>query len=155
MKPIFGFTRYLIILGVVGSLLLSMVLFVAALIEAIAIAVHFAQGFSSAEVQANVSVSVIKLADDILIAAAMYITSAGLYELFIGKANLPEWLRISTLDDLKDRLIGVSVAVLVVNMVEQVATWDGQTNLLNYGLPLAAVIFAVAAYKFVTKIAHK
>ncbi len=149
MKSIFGFTRFIVILGVIGSLILSVLLFAASLFEAIQTVIHVVGVFGNEEALREATIGVIRLADDMLIAAAMYIIAAGLYELFIGKANLPEWLTVSTLDDLKDRLIGVSVAVLVVNVVEEVATSANANDVLLTGIAVAVVILAVSAYKFV------
>ncbi len=150
MKSVFGFTRFVVILGVIGSLILSVVLFVSTLIEAVRTALHVASSFGNEEALREATIGTIRLADEMLIGAAMYITAAGLYELFIGKSNLPEWLIVNTLDDLKDRLIGVSVAVLVVSVVEQVATGTNANDVLLIGLGVGAVILAVSAYKFVS-----
>jgi uncharacterized membrane protein YqhA len=149
MNSVFGFTRFIVILGVIGSLILSALLFAASLFEAIRTVIHVVGAFGNEEALREATIGIIQLADDMLIAAAMYIIAAGLYELFIGKANLPAWLTVHTLDDLKDKLIGVSVAVLVVNVVEDVATAVSANDTLLTGLGVAVVILAVSAYKWV------
>lgn len=45
------------------------------------------------------------------------------------KIQLPDWLEIHTLDDLKDKLIGVIVVVLAVLFLGQIVAWDGQRDL--------------------------
>ncbi|HEX9996104.1 MAG TPA: YqhA family protein, partial [Abditibacterium sp.] len=76
-----------------------------------------------------------------------YITSIGLYELFIDDSiEVPAWLEIHTLDDLKVKLLGVVVTVLGVLFLGQIVTWDGQRELLGYGVSIAAVIGAITFY---------
>jgi uncharacterized membrane protein YqhA len=150
MNKVFGFTRFLVILGVISSLILSAVIFIAGLIEAFQIVFELATSVGRAGMLKEAAVSAIQLVDHILIAAAMYIIAAGLYELFIGKADLPPWLVIERLEDLKDRLLGVSAAVLVVSFVAEVTTWDGERNLLVIGLPVAAVVIAIGVFTYLT-----
>jgi len=73
----------------------------------------------------------------------------GLYELFIGKLRLPAWLIVTSLDDLKAKLISVVVVVLGVTFLGQVADWDGKTNLLPFGVAIGAVILALTAFSLV------
>jgi transketolase N-terminal domain/subunit len=53
-----------------------------------------------------------------------------------------------SLDDLKDKLVGVIVVALAVSFLAQIAIWDGKTNLLSYGLSIALVILALGAFSF-------
>lgn len=82
----------------------------------------------------------IELADLFLLSTALYIIAVGLYELFIQELNLPDWLIITDLDMLKEKLIGVIVVVLSVFFLGQVVAWDGQRDLLNYGGAIALII---------------
>jgi uncharacterized membrane protein YqhA len=150
MNRIFGLTRFLVILGVLSSLILAAVIFVASLIEALEIVAHLAASFGQEAALKRAAVNAIQLIDHILIGAALYIIAAGLYELFIGKTTLPDWLIFQTFDDLKTRLLGVSVAVIVVSFVAEVATWDGESNLMVIGLPVAAVVIAVGVFTYLS-----
>ncbi|NJN65571.1 MAG: YqhA family protein [Chloroflexaceae bacterium] len=82
----------------------------------------------------------IELADLFLISTVLYVIAVGLYELFIRELNLPNWLVITNLDMLKDKLIGVIVVVLSVFFLGQVVSWDGQRDLLGYGGAIALII---------------
>lgn len=149
MANVFGFTRFLAALGVACSLLLAGVLFLASLLEAIGIAAELALAVLSHEVSVkDVAVHAIQVTDIILIAAALYIIAAGLYELFIGRTDLPAWLAIRSLDDLKDRLLAVSAAILVVSFVEMVAVSEPGRDLLRPGLAIAAVVVATGIFSF-------
>jgi uncharacterized membrane protein YqhA len=151
MNRVFGLTRFLVVLGVLSSLILSAVIFIAGLIEALEIVLELVTSMGHEAALKDAAVSAIQLTDHILIAAALYIIAAGLYELFIARAhNLPSWLIIQTFEDLKYRLLGVSVAVMVVSFVAEVATWEGERNLMIIGLPVAAVVIAIGVFTYLS-----
>jgi uncharacterized membrane protein YqhA len=57
---------------------------------------------------------------------------------------LPEWLVVSDLDELEDKLARVVVVVLGVAFLGQAVTWDGQRDLLGFGVATALVVAALA-----------
>lgn len=146
MGKILSSTRYIVLLGVIASLVLSATLFLAGLVRTGLIVFDAVLKINSSKIAKDMAIASIELADLFLIATAMYIVGIGLYELFIGSVDLPDWLLISSLDDLKEKLINVVVVVLAVSFLAQIATWDGQTNLLPYGVAIALVIAALTAF---------
>ena len=89
----------------------------------------------------------IELVDLFLLATVLYVIAIGLYELFVDdQLPLPKWLEIHTLDDLKDKLIGVVVVVMAVLFLGQLISWDGQRDLLGVGGGIALVIAALAYF---------
>lgn len=86
----------------------------------------------------------IELTDLFLLATVLYVIAVGLFELFVDdRLDLPAWLEIRDLNDLKEKLIGVIVVVLGVVFLGQVVTWDGQRDLLGYGAGISLVIAAL------------
>ena len=82
--------------------------------------------------------------DLFLLGTVLYIVAVGLYELFVDPGlPMPPWLRIATLDDLKERLLGVVVVLLAVTFLGSAVTWDGSANILALGLAVGAVVGAV------------
>jgi uncharacterized membrane protein YqhA len=76
-----------------------------------------------------------------------YIIALGLYELFVDdRVELPQWLIIRNIDDLKNKLAGVVVVVMAVLFPGQVVSWDGQRDLLGYGVAIAFVIAALTYF---------
>ncbi len=130
----------------IASLVLSATLFLAGLVRTGLIVFDAVLKINSSKIAKDMAIASIELADLFLMATAMYIVGIGLYELFIGSVDLPDWLLISSLDDLKEKLINVVVVVLAVSFLAQIATWDGQTNLLPYGVAIALVIAALTAF---------
>jgi uncharacterized membrane protein YqhA len=89
----------------------------------------------------------IELTDLFLLATVMYVIAIGLFELFVDdRLDLPEWLEIHNLDDLKQKLIGVLIVVMGVVFLGQVVTWDGERNLLTLGGGIALVIAALTYF---------
>ncbi len=152
MRTILSLSRYVAVLGVISSLLLSMMLFILATIQAgLTISEIMTVILSDEKSAKSFAISGIILADMFLIAAGLYIVATGLYELFIGDLDLPSGLVVKSLDDLKDRIISIVVVVLIVTFLAEATSWDGTTNLLPYGIGVSAVILAMAAFSFMIK----
>jgi uncharacterized membrane protein YqhA len=66
----------------------------------------------------DIIVSLLKLIDAFLVAMVFYILAASLYELFVGKVELPSKLVAKSLTELKSKLSSVIVLVLAVHAVE-------------------------------------
>ncbi len=148
MRRVFGWTRFLVLLGVAGSFLMAATLFAASLAQSARIAVEIVTHLGDTRAVSLLIVESIRHADDFLIATALYLVSTGLYTLFIGPVDLPAALQVASLDDLKQRLIGVVVAVLAVTFLGEIADWDGQRNVLFLGASIAAVIVALGLYNW-------
>lgn len=141
-------TRFLPLLGIVGSLLLAAALFVVGLWRAVVLAFGIIEAVTDDSTAKVFAVATIEDIDFFLIATALYITGVGLYELFVGATpNLPSWLIIESLDDLKDKLLGAVVVVLAVTFLATATKWKGDGGeLLQYALAVSAVILAITIY---------
>ena len=153
MKRVLGFTRYVVLLGVVGSLIASAFLFLTAVLKVAASVVQLGTYLTEPSGLKRLSIEVIQLADYFLIATALYIVSVGLYELFIGPVELPShlrWLKTDTLDELKDRVTGVVVTVLAVTFLAVAAERTGD-DMLRFGLAVAGVIGALGLFGWLAR----
>jgi uncharacterized membrane protein YqhA len=87
----------------------------------------------------------VTIIDLFLLGTVLYIIAVGLYELFVDPGlPMPAWLRITTLDDLKERLLGVVVVLLAVTFLGSAVTWDGSVNILALGLAVGTVLGVVS-----------
>ncbi|HEX9998359.1 MAG TPA: YqhA family protein [Abditibacterium sp.] len=137
-------SRFLIIFAVFGCLLLATLLFLYGAFHSVGLVFEVLENQIGGK---KLVIGAIELVDYFLLATVFYITSIGLYELFIDDSiEVPAWLEIHTLDDLKVKLLGVVVTVLGVLFLGQIVTWDGQRELLGYGVSIAAVIGAITFY---------
>jgi uncharacterized membrane protein YqhA len=81
------------------------------------------------------------------------VVSLGLYQLYFRQdLELPKWLKIDDLDDLKSKLVGVSITVMAVFFLGKVITWTGGIDILYLGGG-AALVIAALTY-FLSKIDH-
>jgi uncharacterized membrane protein YqhA len=139
----------LILLAVICSFLASIVVFIyGALQTGNAIFGVILAGSVSSDGAKKLVVALIEAIDLFLLGTVFYITSLGLYELFIDDhIRVPEWLEIHTIDDLKLKLISVIIVLLSVLFLGQVMTWKlDSNNLLQFGASIALVIASLAYF---------
>jgi uncharacterized membrane protein YqhA len=148
MGRVLSATRYVVLLGVIACALGALLCFIGALAQLALVATHALSGLDTTSEIKALTVSEIFLADVCLIATALFLVAVGLYELFISKIDFPVGVTVASLDDLKDKLLGVIVVALAVTFLAQITTWDGKTDLLSYGISIALVILALGAFSF-------
>jgi len=150
MNTIASSSRWLFLLTVIGSALISAALFVYGF--GFTILLLF-ESFSSVEFSLESMKSLmagsIQIIDLFLVATVFYIVALGFYELFIAKAPLPGWLKICDLDDLKVKLLGLVVIAFSVVLLGAALTWDGTSDILALGLATSAGIIAIGFYLWV------
>lgn len=134
-------SRYLIFIAVLGTLIGATTLLFYGAAETVGLIRQlFDPAGDSLKAKALI-LAFIELTDLFLLATVLYVIGIGLFELFIDdRLDLPNWLEIHDLDDLKEKLIGVLIVVMAVLFLGQVVTWDGERNLLPYGAAIALVI---------------
>lgn len=135
----------MVIIGVIGAFLAAISLFVYGGILTVQQIIETVQtGYVSSKGSKTLMLSFVEIADIFLLGTVMYIISTGLYELFIDdNIELPGWLEIHTLDDLKQKLVGVIVVVMGVIFLGHVIKWHGETEIIYYGAAIAFVIVAL------------
>jgi len=143
VKRILEQTKYLALIGVLASLIASILAFLYGAIQTAMLIIDFLTRFDKNQ---PLSVAFIGLMDTFLIASVLYIFAVGLYELFIGDLALPEWLIIHTLDDLKSKVSSVIILVMAITFVEHLTEWHNATDTLFFGLSVAVVAAALIAY---------
>ncbi len=142
MLQILSRSRYLIFIAVVAILVAATSLLCYGAVETIGVVRGLLDpSQEGAKGAKGVILAFIELTDLFLLATVLYVIAIGLFELFVdNRLELPHWLEIRTLDDLKQKLIGVMIVVLGVVFLGQVVTWDGQRDLLGFGGGIALVI---------------
>lgn len=156
MRHVLSSSRYIVLIPVFGTLIASVALLLYEAAVVIVAVVDAAWQHSASPKDAKaLAVGLIEAVDVFLIAIALYIISLGLYTLFVDDTlQLPRWLEISDLDDLKSNLVSVVIVVLAVLFLREAITQDTGYDLLSFGAALSLVIVAVTF--FLTKKApHK
>lgn len=86
----------------------------------------------------------IELVDLFLLATVVQVVSLGLYQLYFHQdLQLPKWLKIETLDDLKSKLVGVTITVLAVYFLGRALTWESGPDIAYLGAAIAVAITAL------------
>jgi len=93
------------------------------------------------------------LTDLFLVGATLMIAAFGFYDLFITRIEadgqslqLPDWLRMRDLNDLKARVISMVILVAAVTFVDVAVETDGGLNTLYLGAAVALVIAALTLF---------
>lgn len=138
MARLIGNLRHLVILAVIGIAVQA----IATYGWAAWITVDFVGDLvsTSAWQQDDTVVELLQVLDLYLIGTVLLITSIGLYELFIGEVQLPDWLVIRNLSDLKTKIVEVIVLVIGIKFVEKLVTVKDPIDVLWYGLGSGAVM---------------
>ena len=101
-------------------------------------------------------VDVLTAIDAILLGTVLLVIGFGLYELFIDtNIQVPDWLRVQDLDDLKSKLIGVVVAIIAVVFVGIFVDSNRASDVISYGVGAGALVVGLAIFAFATKKSKK
>jgi uncharacterized membrane protein YqhA len=147
LRKILSSSRYIILIAVLSAFIAAVTLLVVAGIESVQLVIKSFTESVDAKAVKLLAVSFIEVIDILLLGTVFYITSLGLYELFIDEQlPTPAWLHITQIDDLKAKLIGVMVVILMVVFLGQVVNWDGERNLLTLGIAIGVVIAAITFF---------
>ncbi|WMT85336.1 YqhA family protein [Pelagibacterium sp. 26DY04] len=89
----------------------------------------------------------IEIVDLFLLATVVQVVSLGLYQLYFHQdLKLPPWLKITTLDDLKSKLVGVVITVMSVYFLGRALTWTVGADIAYLGVAVALVIVALTYF---------
>jgi uncharacterized membrane protein YqhA len=141
--------RYLLVIPIAGCVFLTAGIVLMGMARTVAIGAQVVRdGDLSAKAAKMMSLAVIEIIDLFLVGTVSYITAVGLYKLFISNAEieLPVRLKICSLKDLEDKIIGVVVAALAVAFFGQAVAASELSALLEYGGGIALVIVALAYF---------
>jgi len=142
MSKIIEKTRYISYIGIISLLLASFAAFGWGGVKAF----KTIQLIITSSAQDDyVAVALIEVVDGFLIATALYIFSVGLYEMFIAKLTLPDWMLSHDLHELKSKLSGVIILVMVVKFLEHLVEWNGALDTLFFAIAIAVVSVALIA----------
>ena len=151
-RKLVGYSRFMAIVPSVGLFISSVALTVSTLLSTVKVTFEAVSGRLDMQ---DMLVDYIEFADFFLLAVVLYIMSVGLYSLFIDDGiDLPSWLRIRNLDDLKEKLVGVIVVVMGVYFLGLLIHGTEPIDLLLTGLGIGAVVLTLAYFVRYVMVAH-
>jgi uncharacterized membrane protein YqhA len=144
-------SRYLVLLPILGLAIAAAFFFIfggIGLIRLLFNLLLYSLGFTDVSVemeQGLIIFEVVEFVHTFLVGTVLYITTMGLYQLFVREIDFPDWLKIDSTEELETNLIGVTVVVLAVNFMG--AIFAGNTDgLLEYGAGIALPIAALGIF---------
>ncbi len=145
-------SRLIVLLAVAFGTFSAIVLFVSGSLE-ILNTLLYSIDFTHMEVEhTEILIGIIGAVDFYLIGMVLLIFSFGIYELFISKIDIARQgsvfhniLEISSLDDLKNKIIKVIIMVLIVSFFQRVLALQmtSGTDMLFMALSIAAICIGV------------
>jgi uncharacterized membrane protein YqhA len=86
--------------------------------------------------------------DIFLLATVLFIFAMGMYELFIESIELPEWLIINNLHDLKVKLSSVIILIIGITFLKHIVEWTDPEGTLFFGIAVAVVSASLIAFGY-------
>jgi len=135
------YARYLVYLAVLSTLLAVALVMVYGTVQLVGFVVELLRhGSISNHWGAELRLTVIEVVDLFLIGTVLFVIAVGLSQLFgTTMMPVPRWLVVHDVADLERKLIGLVITVLSVVFLGQIVTWDGQRELLGFGVAIGAV----------------
>ena len=153
MKRILGLTRYVVFVPAIASIIGAVLLMAQGSLEILQVVFN---ALTSEFGLKETIVEVLTAVDAILLGTVLLVIGYGLYELFIDtEIEVPLWLRVEGLDDLKSKLIGVVVAILAVVFVGVFVDSNRSDDVISYGVGAGALVVGLAIFAFATKKTEK
>lgn len=149
MKQILGLTRYAVVVPALASILGALLLMAQGSISIVAVVFNSISDRSGLK---ETIVEVLTAVDAILLGTVLLVIGYGLYELFIdADIDVPQWLKVQDLDDLKSKLIGVVVAIVAVVFVGVFVDSNRAADVIAYGVGAGALVAGLALFAYATR----
>ncbi len=149
MRRIVGLTRYAVIVPAIAAMIGALLLMAQGSIAMIVIVVDSVMMRLPLK---DSIVEVLTAIDAILLGTVLLVIGYGLYELFVDtNIEVPKWLEINDLDDLKSKLIGVIAAIIAVVFVGVFVDSKRAEDVLSYGLGAGALLAGLALFALATR----
>jgi uncharacterized membrane protein YqhA len=149
MRKILGLTRYAVIVPSIASIIGALLLMAQGSISIMM--VIFDAVVNDAYLKDTI-VDVLTAVDAILLGTVLLVIGYGLFELFVDtRLEVPTWLQVADLDDLKSKLIGVVVAIIAVVFVGVFVDTNRAADVVSYGLGAGALVAGLALFALATR----
>ena len=142
MRRIVGLTRYTVFVPALAAMIGALLLMAQGSIAVVLAVVNSLRQLTPLK---DVIVEVLTAVDGILLGTVLLVIGYGLYELFVDtEIEVPAWLQIKDLDDLKSKLIGVVVAIIAVVFVGVMVDSTRASDVVSYGVGAGALVLGLA-----------
>lgn len=145
MTKVLGiFLKIISLLAVLAMICLAIGVEAFAFTEIYDVLIKIFTGFSEDD---QVIKSCLKSLDLVLVGVIFFTVALALFELYVAKINnLPNWLVVEDLDDLKALLIKMVIFVMTISFTGRIVTYNGGLDILYLGAGLAMVIASLTYF---------
>jgi uncharacterized membrane protein YqhA len=137
--------RYFVLIPVIGLAITAGILFIRGGIDLLDFLWEMLTGMGETDTNSFIIIELVEIVHLFLVGTVLFITSFGLYQLFIQPLPLPAWLEINDIEELEMNLVGLTAVVLAVNFLSVVLEQQDE-NLALYGIGYALPIAALAYF---------
>lgn len=117
LRTFFERSRYLVLIAVIVLVLVSLVAFFSASLEGVTLVANFFTRLDQPS-----ALPFIELIDEFLIGASLLVFAIALYELFIGDLNVPHWMVVHHLHELKALLGSMIILIMSTKFLSKFVT---------------------------------
>jgi uncharacterized membrane protein YqhA len=137
--------RFFVLIPIIGLAVAACALFIEGGIDLVHLLVEMAAGAAKTDTNSVIIVGIVEIVHFFLVGTVLFLTSLGLYQLFIQTLPLPEWLKTNNIEELELNLVGITIVVLAVNFLSVIFE-EQEINLVVYGVGYALPIVALAYF---------
>ena len=147
MKWLIERSRYLPIVSVFGMLVGAIVALFLGVVKTVKVVQTAAVSYNESE---PTLYTLFEALDCFLISTALIVVAVSLYELFIGALEVPDWMLVKDLNELKAKFTFVIIPVMAVKFVQKILNSENALDTFYYGSAIAVVALALTAFNFVS-----
>ena len=148
MAKLLESSKYISVLGIISLLLASIAAFARGGFITVNAIIEIITSYGKDQ---KIAVTLIELFDTVLISVTLFIFAASLYELFIGKVNLPSWMLAENINDLKTKLSSMIILVMAGKFVEHLVEWEDPSGTMFFGISIAVVSGTLVAFNYFSR----
>jgi uncharacterized membrane protein YqhA len=146
MKWLIEKSRYLALIGVFGLLAGALLSFFFGAYKTIKTIEETVLNYASDEYKL---IALFDCLDSFLIAVALLVIAISLYELFIGSLEVPDWMLVHNLSELKAKFGFVIIPVIAVKFLQKLLASENALDTLYYGIAVAVVSVSLTIFNYV------
>ncbi len=140
-------SRYLVVIGVFALLVQSLIAFLLGIYKTFELINKVIFSFSTDDFSL---VLFLKCLDIFLVATALLVIAISLYELFVvDTLNVPEWMLVKNLNELKAKFGFVIVPIIAVKFLEKMLEAKEAIDVFYLGTGVALVIVSLVFFSYI------
>jgi uncharacterized membrane protein YqhA len=137
--------RFFMLIPIIGLAVAAFVLFIEGGNELVHLLVKIFVEAAKTGTKSDIIVGIVEVIHLFLVGTVLFLTSLGLYQLFIHVLPLPGWLKMNNIEELELNLVGIVVVVLAVDYLSVIFE-EQEINMAVYGVGYALPIVALAYF---------